>query len=53
MIEGLDRDAISTAIPLRRIGVPEDVARLTLWLASDESSYVTGGEFLVDGGMKA
>ena len=53
MIEGLDRDAMASAIPLRRIGVPEDVARLTLWLASDESSYATGAEFLIDGGMKA
>jgi 3alpha(or 20beta)-hydroxysteroid dehydrogenase len=44
---------MTAAIPLRRIGVPEDVARLTLWLASDESAYTTGGEFLVDGGMKA
>jgi 3alpha(or 20beta)-hydroxysteroid dehydrogenase len=53
MIEGIDRDAMTAVIPLRRIGVPEDVARLTLWLASDESGYATGGEFLVDGGMKA
>jgi 3alpha(or 20beta)-hydroxysteroid dehydrogenase len=53
MIENMDHDALSASIPLRRIAVPVDVARLTLWLASDESSYATGADFLVDGGMKA
>jgi 3alpha(or 20beta)-hydroxysteroid dehydrogenase len=38
-------------MPLARVGKPEDVARLALFLASDESSYCTGGEFLIDGGQ--
>jgi len=34
-------------------GLPEDVANLVLFLASDESSYITGSEHLVDAGMLA
>jgi len=37
-------------IPLKRLGQPEDVAEVVLWLASDESRYVTGDMIFVDGG---
>jgi 3alpha(or 20beta)-hydroxysteroid dehydrogenase len=40
-------------LPAGRIGVPDDIANLVLFLASDESSYCTGTEFLIDGGMQA
>ena len=40
-------------LPLGRIGRPEEVASLALFLASDESSFSTGAEFLVDGGWLA
>ncbi len=38
-------------IPLRRVGLPEDLAGVYVYLASDESSYATGAEFVVDGGV--
>jgi glucose 1-dehydrogenase len=38
-------------IPYKRIGEPEDVARVAVWLASDEADYITGATLYVDGGM--
>ena len=40
-----------TMVPLQRVGVPEEVAQTSLFLASDESSYLCGAEIAVDGGM--
>ena len=45
------RDAILSAIPLRRYGKPMDVAKAAAFLASDESSYLTGQVIYIDGGM--
>ncbi|WP_223552451.1 glucose 1-dehydrogenase [Pseudomonas sp. BF-R-01] len=39
------------ATPLGRAGKPDEVASIVLWLASDESSFSTGAEFVVDGGI--
>jgi glucose 1-dehydrogenase len=44
-------DALLKLIPYGRIGEPADVARAAVWLACDESDYVTGTTLLVDGGM--
>jgi glucose 1-dehydrogenase len=43
--------ALMTLVPYGRIGEPEDVARAAVWLASEESDYVTGITLFVDGGM--
>jgi len=45
------RDAMLKLIPLARLGEPSDVAKLALFLASDNSSYITGEVIKVDGGM--
>jgi glucose 1-dehydrogenase len=43
--------ALLKLIPEGRVGVPEDIARAAVWLASDASDYVTGTTLFVDGGM--
>ena len=48
--EGSGEDRIAEHVPLRRLGVPDDVATAALFLASDASSWVTGQTFVVDGG---
>ena len=40
-------------IPMQRYGTPEEVARLMLFLASDESRFCTGGVYMADGGISA
>lgn len=45
------KEAIANAIPLKRIGKPEDVANLAVFLASDLSEYITGEVIKVDGGL--
>jgi NAD(P)-dependent dehydrogenase (short-subunit alcohol dehydrogenase family) len=44
---------LARQVPLGRLGEPDDVAYLVLYLASDESNFVTGAEFKVDGGISA
>jgi 3(or 17)beta-hydroxysteroid dehydrogenase len=55
--EGVQRkktiQAIEEGIPLGRMGTSEEVASMVLYLASDESSFVTGSEFTIDGGILA
>jgi glucose 1-dehydrogenase len=44
-------NALMTLVPYKRIGEPADIGRAAVWLASDDSDYVTGATIYVDGGM--
>jgi 3alpha(or 20beta)-hydroxysteroid dehydrogenase len=52
-VEAGDASRWTKRIPLRRFAEAEEVAKLALYLASDDSSYCSGAEFIVDGGMTA
>lgn len=47
------RERLEKAAPLRRLGEPAEVAAMIVYLASDESRFVTGSELVIDGGMTA
>jgi 3alpha(or 20beta)-hydroxysteroid dehydrogenase len=51
-VEELNRGVYAN-FPLPRVGMPEEVARVILFLATDEGSYCTGSEFVADGGWFA
>ena len=42
---------ISTAIPLGRLGKPDEIGAAVVFLASDDASYITGTELFIDGGF--
>ena len=44
---------VLAAYPISRVGTPEEVAKMVLYLASDEASWVTGSSFMIDGGLTA
>ena len=46
-------DQINAAVPMGRMGEPEDIGAMVAFLASDDAKYITGAEFVVDGGMVA
>lgn len=50
---GVDLREVFSRVPLGRIGTPADIASLACFLASDESAYCTGAEFVIDGGLLA
>ena len=43
-------DNVSAKVPMGRMGTPDEIANGILFLASDESSYITGAELVIDGG---
>ncbi len=52
-LQGAERNRSYGRVPLQRIGEPHEVARASLFLCSDEASYITGAELVVDGGWAA
>ncbi len=49
----LTREQMAAAVPLKRVGRPQDVASAVLFLCSDEAAFITGAVLAVDGGMSA
>lgn len=56
MTDALDEEGIkvaSASVPIGRVGEVEDVSNLVVFLASDESGFITGSEYIIDGGLTA
>lgn len=56
MTDALDDEGIkiaSASVPIGRVGEVEDVSNLVVFLASDESGFITGSEYIIDGGLTA
>ncbi|MET3937684.1 NAD(P)-dependent dehydrogenase (short-subunit alcohol dehydrogenase family) [Paenibacillus sp. PvP094] len=57
IVTDMTRDLVSPeleqTLPIRRAGKPEEVTNLVTYLASDQSSYSSGSEFIIDGGLGA
>jgi NAD(P)-dependent dehydrogenase (short-subunit alcohol dehydrogenase family) len=51
LVMGIISDGVSKGTPLGRMGTPADIAGAAVWLASADSSYVTGQTIVVDGGL--
>ncbi len=43
---------LADTVPLKKIGSPEEVAKMVLYLCSDHAAYITGADFVMDGGMR-
>ncbi|WP_272030013.1 SDR family NAD(P)-dependent oxidoreductase [Oceanobacillus kimchii] len=48
-----DREALTTSTPMNRLGKPEEMAKAVLFMASDDSSFMTGNSLVIDGGYTA
>jgi NAD(P)-dependent dehydrogenase (short-subunit alcohol dehydrogenase family) len=48
---GITTEAVTAAIPLRRMGIPQDIAEMVGLLVSDRAGWITGSNFIVDGGQ--
>ncbi|MET0242817.1 MAG: SDR family oxidoreductase [Flavitalea sp.] len=50
-VQNVWNNLASEKIPLRKIGTPEDVAKLVVYLSDEHASYITGSDFVIDGGL--
>ena len=46
-------DAIMAKVPMKRLGVPDEIAEAVVWMCSDKASFMTGASHVVDGGYFA
>lgn len=53
MMAGIPLDRLAAMVPLGRYANPDEVASLALWLASEDSAYASGAEWVLDGGFTA
>lgn len=53
ILDEKQKPAIAAQMPMKRLADPKEIANMALFLASDEASYCTGAEYLVDGGFTA
>lgn len=44
-------DSLANAIPLKKTGTPEDIAKMVMYLCDESASFITGSEFVIDGGL--
>jgi NAD(P)-dependent dehydrogenase (short-subunit alcohol dehydrogenase family) len=51
LLDEKEQAGLVAKIPLDRMGTPDDLAKAALFLASDDSTYITGIELMVDGGV--
>lgn len=49
--EAINEEQLAKALPIGRIGQPEEIAKLVSFLASDDASFITGAEYNIDGGI--
>jgi NAD(P)-dependent dehydrogenase (short-subunit alcohol dehydrogenase family) len=46
-------EALMEKVPMRRLGVPEEIAEAVVWMCSDKASFMTGASHIIDGGYTA
>jgi len=46
-------DEIMAKVPVRRLGIPEEIAEAVVWMCSERASFMTGASHVVDGGYSA
>ena len=46
-------DEIVAKVPMRRLGIPEEIAEAVVWMCSEKASFMTGASYVVDGGYSA